>query len=256
MKKMYSLLISMIITFVFCVSSYAHSPTEAYSWYCVHTKNGERPNADASMSFIDKYECYYISKPSDSDRKRIFLTFDAGYENGNVEKILDVLKEKKAVGAFFILEHLAESEPELVKRMANEGHLVCNHTANHKDMTKISDKETFCAELQRLEKSVWDCCSVETAHFYRPPEGRFNELNLMWADEIGYKTVLWSFAYDDWDNNRQMSPDKALSKILDGAHDGEILLLHPTSDTNAAILGELIDKLREQGFVISSLEDI
>lgn len=227
-----------------------------YNWYCVHTKGGARPSCDSTFDFISEYDAYYIGKESEGGEKTIYLTFDAGYENGCVSKILDVLKEKNVKGAFFILENLANRNPELVKRMDTEGHLVCNHTATHRDMTSCKTKEDFKSELERLSDAVLNRCGVRVANYYRPPEGRFSEETLMWAKEAGYKTVFWSFAYADWDNNHQPSAAFALKKVLDGAHDGEILLLHPTSSTNAAILGELIDELRSRGFVFKTLDEL
>ena len=230
--------------------------SKPFNWYCRHVKNGAVPECDSQMRFIEKYNGYYIDKSAGEDNKTAYLTFDAGYENGNVEKILDVLKDKGVSGAFFILENLALRNPELVKRMSDEGHLVCNHTALHKDMTTVDNKEEFSAELERLKRSVKENTGVEVADYYRPPEGRFNERNLKWANEDGYKTVFWSFAYVDWDNDHQTDPADALDLIVRCAHPGEILLLHPTSATNAAILGELIDRYHDMGYTFKSLDDL
>jgi len=229
---------------------------EEFSWYCKHVKNEEIPPIDASFSFIGEYGGIYIDKDASSENKTVYLTFDAGYENGNVAKVLDVLKEKNAVGAFFILKNLAERNPELVRRMSEEGHIVCNHTASHRDMSKVASKEEFMNELESLNAIVKEKTGVTVSKYFRPPEGRFSKNDLVWADEEGYKTVFWSFAYADWDNNNQMSKDNAIKKIIDGAHPGEILLLHPTSSTNAEILGEVIDKFREMGYTFKSLEEI
>ncbi len=241
-KTLFTALIAVLLT-VPCAAS-------GFSWYCTKTKDHSQPAADAPIAFIEKYGGYCCDK-SHSDwtdpEKVIYLTFDAGYENGNVEKILDVLKEKDAKGTFFILEHMTKDFPDIVKRMESEGHFVCNHTAMHHDMSKVCDRDEFLAELKRLED---DCTAigVECRKFYRPPEGSFSEDNLKWASEAGYKTLFWSFAYADWDNNAQMSPAAAKEKILASTHNGEIILLHPTSATNAAILGDLIDDWRQMGF--------
>lgn len=223
---------------------------QSFDWYCMHNTTHTQPAADANLAKAEEFGGYYCDKSHcdwKDKEKVIYLTFDAGYENGNVTKILDVLKEKDVRGTFFILEHMTKDFPDVVKRMDAEGHFVCNHTATHKNMSQITDKAAFLAELKRLEK---DCreIGVECKKFYRPPEGAFSLDNLKWASEAGYKTLFWSFAYADWDNEKQMAPDAALKKVLDGAHNGEILLLHPTSATNAAILGDLIDKLRGEGF--------
>ncbi len=225
---------------------------EAQSWYCKHMKSTARPPIPPEMSYIEDYAGYFLG----ADEKVIYLTFDAGYENGNVEKILDVLKAEQVPGAFFILENLVTSNTDLVKRMAEEGHTVCNHTARHKDMTKVGSKEEFAAELDKMNEIYRDKIGVELAPYYRPPEGKFNEQNLKWAKELGYSTVFWSFAYADWDNSSQMSPDKAVEKILSNTHNGEIILLHPTSATNAEILPTLIKKWKEMGYRFGTLDEL
>ena len=140
--------------------------------------------------------------------------------------------------------------------MADEGHLICNHTASHHDMSAVNNKEDFAAELEALEKVCKDIANVDVAKYYRPPEGRFSEQNLIWANELGYKTVLWSYGYMDWDNNAQPSTKASYEKVLSGTHNGEVLLLHPTSATNAAILGDLIDTWKNDGFRFGTLDEL
>ena len=253
MKRAVSALFALVLCFSASAAS-AHGMT--YSWYCKHCENETVPPLDTQMSFIEKYDGCYVDHGASGQNKTIYLTFDAGYENGNVEKILDTLREKGVKGSFFILENIAKRNPELVKRMADDGHLVCNHTAIHRDMTTVTSYEEFVSELDRLNDAVKENTGVTVAKYFRPPEGRFTEETLKWADEAGYKTVFWSFAYADWDNNRQPEPKSAIEKILRGAHPGEILLLHPTSSTNAAILAELIDKLGERGYVFKTLDQL
>lgn len=231
---------------------------EAYNWYCMRNKNHSQPRCEPNMNFITNYGGFFVD-PSHGDanpEKRIYLTFDAGYENGNIEKILDVLREKDVKAAFFILENLIKSNTDLVVRMSEEGHTVCNHTARHKDMTRFHTAEEFSAELKKLEDVYRAYTGKELARFYRPPEGRFSEENMKFASDLGYKTIFWSFAYADWDNNNQPSREKALKLILDNLHNGEIMLLHPTSATNAAIIGEVIDALRAEGYTFGTLDEI
>ena len=185
----------------------------------------------------------------------VYLTFDAGYENGNVSKILDVLKEENVPGTFFILQNLIRKNPELVKRMVEEGHLVGNHTAHHKNMSCASD-EALINEIKLLEDKYQELIGQEMPKFYRPPEGRFSEENLKCLTENGYQTVFWSFAYPDWDNNRQMPEKKAEKIILDNLHNGSILLLHPTSATNAAVLGNVIREIKNQGYKFGRIDEI
>lgn len=235
-----------------------YAPTGAQGWYYPHRTDGVQPPIPAEMQYIEKYGGYCIDKMHTSmteGERVIYLTFDAGYENGNVARILDVLKEKNVPAAFFILENLVTANTELVRRMVAEKHLVCNHTAHHHDMTRM-DKAGFAAELSAMEKIYTEKTGEKLAPYYRPPEGKTNEDNLRWAEELGYKTIFWSYAYADWDNERQMDPAKALDKLLTGLHNGEVLLLHPTSATNAAILSDLIDALVEKGFRFGTLDEL
>lgn len=236
-----------------------YAPTASQGWYYPHRTDGMQPPIPAEMQYIENYGGYCIDKTHSSmaeGEKVIYLTFDAGYENGNVARILDVLKEKNVPAAFFILENLVKTNTELVCRMEREGHLVCNHTARHKDMTKMANKEAFSAELSALEQIYTEKTGKKLSPYYRPPEGKTNEDNLRWANELGYKTIFWSYAYADWDNERQMAEGKALEKLLSGVHNGEVLLLHPTSATNAAILGAFIDALTEKGFRFGTLDEL
>jgi peptidoglycan-N-acetylmuramic acid deacetylase len=230
----------------------------SYSWYCNRTPNHIQPNLPAEFEFIKRYDAIWLNTMrNDLDDKRIaYLTFDAGYENGNIAKILDVLKNKKVPGAFFILENLINSNPEIVLRMQNEGHLVCNHTAHHKDMSQVIDFQAFSDELSKLSESYKQLTGSEMSRYYRPPEGKFNEKNLEICQQLGYKTVFWSFAYADWDNQNQPSKEFAKKKILDNMHNGAVLLLHPTSSTNAEILETIIDEMRSHGYEFGTLDDL
>lgn len=227
-------------------------------WYC--KKNGEhkQPPIPPEFSWIEKYGGYYLDREhgDDCEEKVIYLTFDAGYENGNVAKILDSLKKHNAVGCFFILDNLLTRNTELVKRMFDEGHTVANHTMKHKNMARVTDRSVFEQELYGLEEHCLELTGSKPARLYRPPEGSFTEENLKLVQELGFKTVFWSFAYADWDNDKQPDPKAALNKLLDHLHNGEILLLHPTGATNAAILDELLTRLEEQGYRFGSLEEL
>ena len=231
---------------------------QGYGWYCKRTPDHRQPSLDTPMQFITQYDGYYLdTRHGDGNTdKVVYLTFDAGYENGNVAKVLDVLKEEQVPGAFFVLKHLIEANTELVLRMVEEGHLVCNHTMHHKDMTQMTSQEDFLSELQGLEALFYEKTGSVMPKYYRPPEGRFSESNLKYASSAGYKTIFWSFAYADWDNNRQMSPEKAEKIILDNVHNGAILLLHPTSATNAAVLGDVIRTLKAQGYRFGTLDEL
>ena len=179
------------------------------SWYCKHTTNGERPTIPSEMSYIKDYNGYFLG----GDEKVIYLTFDAGYENGNIEKILNTLKEENVPAAFFILDNLVKQNTGLVKRMEAEGHTVCNHTAKHKDMTTVTSFDDFKAELEAMENYYKEMTGYDLTKYYRPPEGKLSEQSISWACDLGYKTIMWSYAYADWDNNNQMSAEKATEKV-------------------------------------------
>ena len=231
---------------------------ESFNWYCVHVKDHIQPRVGSELSFAEELDGYYIDHKhtaQEDQEKVIYLTFDAGYENGNVAKVLDALKEESVPGAFFILGNLIRHEADLVKRMVEEGHTVCNHTVRHKDMSNVSD-EAFLQELHELETMFEELTGEKMGRYYRPPEGRFSRQNLECAKANGYKTVFWSFAYPDWDNNRQMAPEKAKQIILDNAHNGEVMLLHPTSAVNAQILGDVIRELKAQGYRFGTLDEL
>ena len=251
-----------VITFVasvlFLSSSVFGAFAESMSWYTVRTKEHKQPRLDAAQQIIEKHGGYYVDKrySENNEEKVVYLTFDAGYENGNIEKILDTLKKEDVKAAFFILENLVCRNTELVKRMADEGHTVCNHTASHKDMTRVEAIEEFSAELSALENVYFEKTGKEMAKIYRPPEGRYDEKSLAFADELGYKTVFWSLAYADWDNNNQPSSEKAMKILLDNIHNGAIILLHPTSATNAEILPEFILALKSQGYRFGTLDEL
>lgn len=256
MKKLFKGIvcsITCIILFstnVFCVS--------ATGWFCKRNTNHSQPILDSSLKYAEKYDVFWVDKlhSNMNEEKVIYITFDAGYENGNVEKILDVLKDEDVKASFFVLGNILYKNKPLIQRMIDEGHIIANHTAKHKDMTTVLTKEDFKSELERLENIFEAEYGVKMPKFFRPPEGKFNEDNLKWAKELGYKTVMWSFAYADWDNGRQMSPEKAKEKIFTNIHNGEVMLLHPTSSTNAEIIGDVIKELKNQGFRFGTIEEL
>ena len=212
--------------------------------------------AAPELRAVEEHGGYYIDHTHNegNEEKVVYLTFDAGYENGNVEKILDILKENEVPAAFFVLEHLVLANSDLVHRMADEGHLVCNHTATHKNLA-TSDRETIAKEIARLEAAC-EKIGVATAPFFRPPEGSFSLEMLDAVKELGYKTVFWSFAYADWDNKKQPSEDHAMRTVMDNLHNGAVLLLHPTSATNAAILPRVIRELKAEGYRFGTLREL
>lgn len=226
-------------------------------WYFRPNESHKQPPLPNEFSFIESYGGVYLDKEHDDScaDKVIYLTFDVGYENGNVSKILDALKKHNAKGTFFVLGHVIEKETALVKRMFEEGHTVANHTVSHRNMA-YAGRADFEAELYGLERLCLEYTGNTMAKLYRPPEGCFSEDNMKILSDMGYKTVFWSCAYADWDNKNQPSPTAALKKLQTRLHNGEILLLHPTSETNAAIIDEFLTYLESEGYRFGSLTEL
>ena len=256
MKKRFIEFTAFVLIFSQMLSIYSFAANnECHSWYI--KKNGrERPGFPDDAAEMSRYNCYYIDeKASKNHEKRLYITFDAGYENGNVEKILDVLKEEAVPAAFFVLDNIILKNENLVTRMADEGHLVCNHTKNHKNLS-FASKEKIAEDLAALENIYYEKTGREMSRFFRFPEGKYSLDAIKKVYELGYTTVFWSFGYEDWDNSKQMPPSKAINKIISNTPDGEIILLHPTSATNAEIMRSLISKWREMGYEFGRLDEL
>ena len=224
------------------------------SWYCIRSGNSQ-PRVTEEELLVSQYNGYALDRCvcDASDKKVIYLTFDAGYENGNVERIVDVLDKNDVDGAFFLLDNIILKNPDLVKKMYDGGHLICNHTKNHKNLSR-STFEEIRDDLCSLEEICEEQTGVKMAKYFRFPEGKYSEQALKHVSSLGYKTVFWSFAYDDWDNGRQMSDDAAIKKIISNTHNGSIILLHPTSQTNANIMDRLISIWRDMGYEFGTLD--
>ncbi len=207
------------------------------------------PNGEDTVQTLAQYGAYYMGEP---DEKVLYLTFDCGYENGNTAKILDTLKKHHVPGAFFVVGHYLDAAPGLVKRMTDEGHLVCNHSDNHPNMTTVG-YDRFVSELTGLAAQYKALTGKKIAPFFRPPEGSYTYDTLRWAQQLGYHTTLWSVAYADWDPANQPSYAGAKQTINSRVHNGAIVLLHAVSSTNAAILDDLITNWKAQGYTFKAL---
>lgn len=222
-------------------------------WGLSYPNPGQTPKGNASRESLLEYDSYFVGS---EDEKIIYLTFDAGYENGYTAQILDVLKKAAVPAAFFLVGTYIRDNPELVTRMTAEGHIVGNHTMSHPDMSAISDIAAFGKELSQTEDFYKNLTGQDMPKYYRPPRGIYSIDNLKMAQELGYKTVFWSLAYVDWNVDDQPTHDQAFSKLLPRAHSGAVILLHSTSRTNAEILEGLINKYREMGYEFKSLEHL
>ena len=247
------LLLSLAAAVMVAVRIFAGSALETGSWGLSFRQEGAPPIGTAGKDQLQQYDAAYIG---DTTQKVLYLTFDAGYENGCTEKILDVLKKQEVKAAFFLVGNYIEKNADLVRRMEEEGHTVGNHTMHHPDMSAISDKTAFFKELQDLERLYQETTGKELPKYYRPPQGVYSEENLRMAKELGYKTVFWSLAYVDWNNDAQPTKEQAFEKLLPRVHPGAVVLLHSTSKTNAEILDELLTKWKEEGYRFGTLEEL
>ena len=235
--------------------------TESQTWGILYTENwglgfgedGKCPTGNSSAQELKQYNAYYVG---DTSQKKLYLTFDCGYENGNTEAILDALKKHNAKGTFFVVGHYLESAPELVERMVAEGHTVGNHTYHHPDMSKISDKASFQKEMDDVRTRFKEITGTEMAMYYRPPQGKYSIGNLQMAKELGYSTFFWSLAYVDWNVDKQPSHEEAFKKLTGRVHPGAIVLLHNTSRTNGEILDELLTRWEKMGYTFGTLDEL
>ena len=229
------------------------STLPAGSWGLSFRQEGVAPIGNAGVDQLKQYDAAYIG---DTAEKVLYLTFDAGYENGCTAKILDTLKKHNVPAGFFLVGNYIEKNADLVRRMAEEGHIVANHTMHHYDMSRLTDKAAFRKELTDLENLYRETTGQEMPKYYRPPQGIYSEENLAMAKEMGYKTVFWSLAYVDWNNDAQPTKEQAFAKLLPRTHNGAVVLLHSTSATNAEILDELLTMWKGEGYRFGTLEEL
>ena len=225
--------------------------TKKIEWGIKRNNNHEQPVVGKENRKILE-ENNGICLGSNED-KVIYLTFDEGYEAGYTPKILEVLKENDVKATFFITAHYLNTQEDLVKQMIDEGHIVGNHTVNHKSMPSLSEEE-IRKEVMDLHTAIYEKFGYEMKYI-RPPKGEFSEKSIKYTNTLGYKTVMWSFAYEDWDEKKQPDEEKAKKKILDNLHNGEIMILHGNSKTNTNILDSIIKETKNMGYVFKSLDE-
>ncbi len=238
---------------VLTISQFLGAAVQTGAWGLSFQTEGQTPNGPASVQQLKQYDSVYVG---DTQEKVLYLTFDAGYENGCTEQILDTLKKHDVKAAFFLVGHYIDKNADLVRRMVEEGHIVGNHTMHHMDMSKLTDKETFQKELRDLETLFQETTGKELPKYYRPPQGIYSEENLKMAKEMGYKTVFWSLAYADWNNDDQPTAQEAFDKLLPRTHNGAVVLLHSTSQTNAQILDQLLTRWEQEGYRFESIQKL
>ena len=223
------------------------------SWGVKFREKNECPAGNASSEYLLKYDSYFVG---DILKKNIYLTFDVGYEAGFTESILDTLKKHDVKACFFIVGNYFVSDAETIKRMDEEGHIVANHTNSHPNMSKMSTIEDFKKQIEPVEEKYTKITGKEMKKYYRPPQGIFNTTNLEHAKSLGYKTIFWSLAYVDWNAAKQIEPEKAISNLMSRIHNGAIILLHNNSKTNMDMLDEFITKVKKEGYVFDTLDNL
>lgn len=223
-----------------------------YGWGFKKNTEHEIPEIGKYQGMLEEYGSFYADT---SGEKVIYLTFDNGYEQGYTEDVLDVLKEERVPATFFVTGHYVKSQPELIKRMVEDGHIIGNHSYHHPDFTIIT-KEAIKEELETLEKAVAEVSDQKRLKYLRPPKGIFSEQTLKWSNELGYIHVFWSLAFTDWNTNKQKGWKYAYDQILQQVHPGAIVLLHTVSSDNAEALSHVIGELKKQGYSFKSLDHL
>ena len=253
-KKDFWLILTAVIAAVFlAVGQFASEAITTGAWGLSFKASGQAPVGPSSWEKLREYDAVYVGDP---EEKVLYLTFDAGYENGCTSQILDTLKQHNVKAAFFLVGNYLEKNADLVRRMVDEGHIVGNHTMTHPDMSAITEKAAFKKELTDLEDLFRQVTGKKLPKYYRPPQGIYSEENLKMTKELGYKTVFWSLAYKDWENDKQPTKDYALGKLLPRSHNGAVILLHSTSKTNAEALDELLTGWKNLGYRFETIDKL
>lgn len=224
---------------------------DAFGWGFVKKPGQPAQFTSGQREMMEKYSCIYEGS---TDDKALYLTFDEGYENGYTESILDTLKERGVPAAFFVTGPYIDGNFDLIKRMLDEGHIVGNHTVRHPNMPSLGTAEAMENEITELDLKFYETFGKHLSYF-RPPEGAYSERSLAATAAAGYKTVLWSFAYRDWERDNQKGAEYAKDSVIPYLYGGSVLLLHAVSSDNAAALGDIIDSARGQGFTFKSLNE-
>lgn len=212
-----------------------------------------------SATLLSKYKGYGFG---DTSKKVIYLTFDEGYENGYTASILDTLKANNVHATFFVTKPYVTGsfngvpDAELLKRMSNEGHIIGNHSVQHKSMATFTSEDAFNAEITGVEDAVNNIPGCKMSKYFRPPEGTFSELSLYYTQKLGYKSMFFSLAYQDYNTDNQPDPESSKATLLKNTRDGTICLLHAVSKTNATILDSLIKEWKNRGYEFKTLDDI
>ena len=220
-------------------------------WGIKREKDHKQPDlGKRNKELIDQYQGIAMGN---ANSKKVYLTFDEGYEAGYTSKILETLKNNNVTATFFITAHFFNTQQDLVKQMIDDGNTIGNHTVNHYSMPELSD-EKLKKEVMDLHTAIYQKFGYEMKYI-RPPKGEYSQRTLELSNSLGYKTVMWSLAYDDWDEKHQKGEEYAKSKILDNIHPGAVILLHGNSKDNTNVLDSVIKEAKNMGYEFKSLDE-
>ncbi len=229
----------------------ANLSNKKIEWGIKRNNNHEQPDLGyLNKKIIDEAKGIAIGN---KELKKVYLTFDEGYEAGYTEKILEALKQNEVKACFFITAHYVNTNPDLVQKMINDGHTIGNHTVNHKSMPSLNS-EQIKDEVMNLHTAIYNKFGYEMKYI-RPPKGEYSESSVNYCNTLGYTTVMWSFAYDDWDENKQGREEYAKKKILDNIHNGAVILLHGNSKDNTNVLDYCIKEIKNMGYEFHTLDN-
>lgn len=225
---------------------------DRHGWGFKRNSSHLQPEMPASItSILSRNGGYWIGSPNE---KVVYLTFDEGYENGYTPAILDSLKANNVKAAFFVTGHYLDSQPDLVRRMVDEGHIVGNHTDTHPSLPNISDAQ-IKKEIQAVEQKYEKVTGRSDMKYLRPPQGEFSERTLAFTRSLGYHNIFWSMAFVDWVPMPGGS-EEAYQSVMDNTHNGALILLHAVSKDNAGAMDRILKGIKAQGYAFRSLDDL
>ena len=247
-----ALFIVFIAFFSFCLISLGKTESFAYGWGFKRNNQHQVPDIGKYATVIEGTNSYYVG---DTSQKEVYLTFDAGYDNGELDNILTILREKKVKATFFITGDFVNRFPDLCKRIVHDGHLVGNHTNSHKPITSLTETE-LASDLASLEEKFLAVTGTVMSNCFRPPSGVFDRESLLRLQKLGYKACFWSIAFKDWVTDSQRGADYSYESVINNLHNGAIILIHSVSKSNREALGKIIDEIRNQGFIFRTVDEL
>lgn len=239
----------MVMFTMFFTSTYFTS--YASGWGFRKNRIHQVPEIGKYQNIIEGTDSFYVGP----NEKKVYLTFDAGYDNGNLTKILDVLKKMNVKASFFVTGDFVKRFPVLTKRIVDEGHLACNHSFSHRKITSLSQAE-LKTDLTKLENHFYELTGQKMVKYFRPPEGEFSREALLNVKSLGYKTIFWSIAYQDWNPKQQAGANYCVKTIMDNLHNGAIILMHSVSSSNQEALPEVISQITKEGYTFGLVNEL